>query len=1284
MDVGRLAQAVSPFEEDIILYSQISNVYKSNNSGANWSSLAAGHHDDKHWINFGENENIIWIATDGGINKTEDGGISWINKTNNIGVANMFNIGSGKINPNLILYGGYDTGTSLCDTEEDEWHQLPMFGDSFGCGIDDTDRKEPPVLYWTNQNLGHFFNRSTDGGHTCDVITPGASTGIGAIGWEQTFAMDYYNRSTLYLPGRLRIGRTTDRGDSWQAISPLAKTAEHPNRMWFKVWNSINYPDYLYAIRINSFWQDYDYEAFRLFKSVNCTATDPSSVTWIDVTPVVNNVLQERWIKDVAVDEMDPDKLWVCYSGFKDNDPKVIYFDGNEWSDLTGGTLSPLNGLSVLSIEHQLGSESNLVYIGTNAGVFYRSDDQPEWTKLHGIPHAQVMELEISYCARKLRAATFGRGLWETDLIEGFYQVLVDNDETWDNHKLIMSNVIIPDGVTLTITGTVELSEYSKIIIERRGKLILDGGTLTSACAGMWKGIEVWGTATTTQNPIDQGWVKIINGGTIKNAVCGIRAVKMSIPQGDGEEAPDYYYTGGIIQASDAHFINNQTAVQFYNYSYNSVSYFVNCEFKLDGNYFGTTEPENYMVVDNMTGVRVTFCEFLNEKTEDAEYTGILSENSTIYLEGDCIAGSPCTAWENGTFENLEYGIYANAATTSRHVDIRHTNFVNNYRGIYIGGMTSPRVTSNKFYLNRPATDHGYGLYLDRSTGYWVEDNLFEKTPGFGGTDPLGIGIVVNESGRNPNQIYLNTFNYVEYAINVQGQNRHGKISSQGLVIKCNDYNETAFDETIIWNAPVGSSEAGIARSQGLGTLNIGDMAGNIFHYQTNATDYDDINNTSNIIDYYYSSNALGYNVEPMDAQFLVTVWKHGMGTLAQWTPEAACLSAINPGGGGGGTGTVEYRADMDDAQEGIETSEAVLAAMVDGGDTEALNTKVETSTPPEAIQVYNELMSVSPNLSETVVESSIEKENVLPNAMVRDVMVANPHTSKSLVLLEKLDDRFDPMPDYMKAQILAGRSIQTLKQELEEQLAGYQLKKTIAMDNIIRYYQEQLEPQVASDSIVALYQSDHTLNSSYRLAWLYLERGEYQNGESVLNNIPNKFTLDETEQLEYNQIFSIYTMLAGLYENGNTIASLTENQISQLQTLEAEGTLTAQVYARNILLALDEIEYNEPVLFPDFTKSSQAIEEYGKLINTKPPQMLEVYPNPSSGYVIIEYNLEKAEGCKIEISGMTGKTIQTLATSGKQDQITVVTENWKPGTYIATLFIDGKVIESCKFTIIK
>ncbi|MCD4698167.1 MAG: metallophosphoesterase [Bacteroidales bacterium] len=851
--------------------------------------------------------------------------------------------------------------------------------------------------------------------------------------------------------------------------------------------------------------------------------------------------------------------------------------------------------------------------------------------------------------------------------------------ETWVEDITYVDEIRVCEGSTLTITSEVGFIEDGKIIVEAGGKLELNGCKLTSVNNDeTWYGIEVWGDPTAGQNPIDQGWVLLQNGATIENSEQGIVASLLEEDPTEGDLIPNPAYAGGIIQANGANFINNQTAVQFYDYPHSSVSWFVDCEFKVDGNYFGTQEPENYMVIDNMRGVDITNCDFINATTTK-QYTGILSENSTISLEGVCISGSPCTAWDYGLFENLDYGIYATATTSTRYVDIRHTTFTNNYRGLYIGGMKSPRITSNEFYLDVQAVNEGYGLYLDESTDFWVEDNIFEKCNGCSGQ--TGVGVIVNDAGRDPNEIYLNVFNDVEYAINTQGKNRNGKSPEEGLMIKCNDYNNTLYDETILWEfSPFISGDEGIAGDQGVNTLNIEDMAGNIFYYNTTTTDdYDDLNNESNHFDYYYSTNTDDPYVEPDDFTDN-TVDKVGKFTSDEWTYEEACESNINTGGG-----VEDERGKMNAAQSDIETTEAILNAIIDGGDTEALNTEVETSTPPETVEVYNELMGESPNLSETVVESTIEQETVLPNAMVRDVMVANPHTAKSQVLLDVLDERFDPMPEYMKAQILAGRSIQTLKQELESKLAGYRLQKAKAMNAIIRYYREELEdPTAASDSLLALFQSDNTLKSSYSLAWLYLERGEYQQGVNVMSNIPNQFTLTEDEQQDYTNMDGIYTMLSGLYENGNTIECLNEGQLAELQTLASGETGSSRAYARNILIALSELEYDEPILHPDFLKSSMAIEDYNKLLKTEAPQLLEVYPNPSSGFVIFEYKMNTETKGFIEIKDVAGKTISTITTTGKQDQVTLLTENWQTGVYIANLTVNGKSIESVKFTIVK
>ncbi len=838
-------------------------------------------------------------------------------------------------------------------------------------------------------------------------------------------------------------------------------------------------------------------------------------------------------------------------------------------------------------------------------------------------------------------------------------------EETWDEDITYADEIRVCSGSKLTINASVGFVEGGKIIIEPEGELVLDGGILTNVFENQtWQGIEVLGDPS-SPFPSDQGLLTIKNGAIIENAQVAIRNHHL-------DEV--YSQQGGIIKAYNSTFKNNIKTLDLRNYQYNSHIYIKDCLFEYDESYPVGGTPGYFVEINNMTGVNFLSCDFTNSTALNQVGKGIYSYNSQVSVKGKCVSAvEPCTEWENANFTNLEYGIYATAPSSTNYVDVRNVSFTNNYRGLYIGGITTPRVTSSEFFVIDD--NNGYGLYLDESTGFWVEDNVFNGTG-----DKKGTGIIVNDVGPAANEIYLNEFNNLKFSINAQGKNRNYKYTDEGLVLKCNDYNETQFDETILWDLPFIDKAAGIAGDQGIDNLNIEDMAGNLFFINIGGfNDYDDINNEANQIDYYFSMNAGVLKVEPMDATWN-TVDKYGKPTTLEWTYETACEPGINSGGG-----IEEERSKMDAAQSDIENTEAILAALVDGGDTEALNTEVETSTPPETVTVYNELMGKSPNLSETVVESTIGQETVLPNAMVRDVMVANPHTAKSQVLLDMLDERFDPMPDYMKAQILAGRSIQTLKQELESGLAGYKLQKAKAMNAIVSYYREELEdPADVSDSLLALFQADNTLNSAYRIAWLYLERDEYQQGLNVMGDIPSLFGLDEEGQQDYTNISGIYTMLSGLYQNGNTIESLSETELAGLQTLTVGDAGLARAYARNILIALGELEYDEPILQPDFLKSSMAIDAYNELLKAEAPQQLKAYPNPSKGYVILEYKIEaEAEGI-IGIKDITGKTIKTIPTTEKQDQVTVLTENWQTGVYIANLTVNGKSIESVKFTIVK
>lgn len=175
--------------------------------------------------------------------------------------------------------------------------------------------------------------------------------------------------------------------------------------------------------------------------------------------------------------------------------------------------------------------------------------------------------------------------------------------------------------------------------------------------------------------------------------------------------------------------------------------------------------------------------------------------------------------------------------------------------------MDNGRITSNRFEIYQPfEEDGGCGLYLDNCTGYWVEENTFKHVSD---TTTKGIGIVVNNSGTDPNEIYRNTFISLEQGISAQEQNRS---SRDGLQILCNDFDECLADVFVPESIYEGK---GIAPNQGSNDTVADAMAGNLFYIEgiIPDDDYDDLNNEGTHFYYYYPQNyGIGYlRVVPVD-----------------------------------------------------------------------------------------------------------------------------------------------------------------------------------------------------------------------------------------------------------------------------------------------------------------------------------------------------------------------------------------------------------------------------------
>ena len=86
---------------------------------------------------------------------------------------------------------------------------------------------------------------------------------------------------------------------------------------------------------------------------------------------------------------------------------------GGTWTNISG----ILPNMPVNSIVYQKGANDGL-YIGTDAGVYYKSNILPFWVPYKlGLPNVIVDDLQIHYGTKKITAATYGRGIWQAPLL---------------------------------------------------------------------------------------------------------------------------------------------------------------------------------------------------------------------------------------------------------------------------------------------------------------------------------------------------------------------------------------------------------------------------------------------------------------------------------------------------------------------------------------------------------------------------------------------------------------------------------------------------------------------------------------------------------------------------------------------------------------------------------------------------------------------------------------------------------------------------------------------------
>jgi len=395
-----LAIAVSPVNAEEI-YTGGVNVWKSTNGGASlsWTISTMWYnypgieniHADQHDLYFVPGTTTLYGGNDGGIYRTTDGGEDWVWIGTGLKITQFYRLGVSQTDADRVLAGAQDNGTKLVNNAVWSDH---IGGDGMESLIDYSNE----LTMYATLYYGDLF-RTTNGGVSWQDAN-GNITESG--GWITPYVIDPEDPATLY-GGYSHIWKTTNKGVTWSIISNIAVGSCSILEV------APSKSDMLYGGTGSTIYR----------------TTDGGATNWIAITRPAG----AGTITDLAIHQNDPDHIWVTSSGFTAGQKVYESFDaGATWTNIS----TTLPNVPVNCIVYQ-NNTADRIYVGTDIGVWYRDLTSPDWVEYNeGLANVEVTELEMQYSTNKLRAATYGRGIWESDAIEVAGAVIGVSQSTLD------------------------------------------------------------------------------------------------------------------------------------------------------------------------------------------------------------------------------------------------------------------------------------------------------------------------------------------------------------------------------------------------------------------------------------------------------------------------------------------------------------------------------------------------------------------------------------------------------------------------------------------------------------------------------------------------------------------------------------------------------------------------------------------------------------------------------------------------------------------------------------
>lgn len=318
---------------------------------------------------------VFYMSTDGHFARSYDNGETWEHLSNGMGIRENYTLGVSQSNHYRTMVGSQDNGTSI--KHKDGWMEF--------WGADGMEAIIHPLnsdwMIGSNQYGGR--RRTYNGG----LSQGGASPPGHSSGWVAPLCYDPNDHMTVYHFGEF-VHKSTDFGSTWEDLGTPSFSGTMDEAAIAE--NNSN-------IIIVSRGQYIE-------RSID------GGITFVNI----KGTLPNYGITDIAFDPSRDSTFVVTYNRFQDDGQKIyITHDlGNSWTNIT----SNLNKMPIRGavIDH---TPDRNIYLAAEIGVYVKGMADADWVLYNDeLPNCMIYELEVVNGSNTIRAATWGRGVWEYTL----------------------------------------------------------------------------------------------------------------------------------------------------------------------------------------------------------------------------------------------------------------------------------------------------------------------------------------------------------------------------------------------------------------------------------------------------------------------------------------------------------------------------------------------------------------------------------------------------------------------------------------------------------------------------------------------------------------------------------------------------------------------------------------------------------------------------------------------------------------------------------------------------